>query len=87
MTIEEAIHILTVQKFKLTRPDDIKNLPPFMNNWSDEKINEYYAKNKNVAIAINFGINALKSVEAIKKAENAISSYLEILNDNLEENK
>ena len=86
MTIEEAIHILKVQKFRLSKPIDSKNLPAFMNDWSDEKINDYYSKNKKVAIAISFGINALKSVEAIKKAENVISSFLEVLNNNIESN-
>lgn len=69
MTFEKAIKQLRLQKFKLERPAQ-GDTPPFMADWDEKRISDYYNKQKDTCDALDFAIRVLKGALNFKKATN-----------------
>lgn len=68
MTIDKAADILRTQKFKTIKPSDRKQYPAYMVNWTDEKVNEYYDKQKELGDALEMAVRCLNNVSKFRKA-------------------
>ncbi len=70
MTFEQAIKQLRLQKFKLERPKSKEGTPPFMADWDENRISDYYNKQKDICAALDFAIRVLKGAKDFRKATN-----------------
>ena len=77
MTFEKAVKYLRLQKFKLERPTTEGATPPFMADWSEEKISAYYEKQADTVKALEFAIEFMRNARNFKKAADDFSSLFD----------
>lgn len=68
MTLERAADILRANKFKATKPANRKQLPQYMQDWSDEKIDKYFDGQKDWREALDLAIRSLNIMKQFKSA-------------------
>ena len=68
MRIDQAVDVLRKMRFKTRRPAEKNQLPQFMENWSDLKIDDYYKNQKEKEEALTIAINCLNGIDKFKQA-------------------
>lgn len=81
MTLDRAADILRKAKFGATKPQDKKALPKYMENWTEEKINAYYEKQKDLVESLDLAISALNSLQHFRKASYELVDIFDKMNE------
>lgn len=79
--LEDVVEILRKIKFKATRPTERRYLPPFMQDWSEEKISSYYNRQKEDAAALEIAINYLRKISIIEKTSRDLVALFDKLTE------